>query len=71
MAKNNRLKNTRVVTFKEDYKVGKKVLYKKGETHYIHVDTVEKKELKKVATVAEFDEEAEIKKARKALGIKR
>lgn len=34
--------NTRILTFKEDFKIGKKVMYKKGEQHAIHKNTVER-----------------------------
>lgn len=44
--------NTRILTFKKDYKPGKKVLFKKGEQHAIHKDTV--KTIKK--NKGEFDE---------------
>ena len=65
----NRLDNTRVVVFSEDYNpTGKKVLYAKDEKHYIHKDTVAKLEAKKVKLKAtEFPEKAEIEKAKKAL----
>lgn len=39
----NRLKNTKIVTFKEDYKLnGGQVVYAKGSEHPIHKDQVEK-----------------------------
>lgn len=42
MAKNNKLKNTREVTFSEDYNPSKSVpIYSKGETAYIHKDNLE------------------------------
>ena len=45
----SKYKKMRKVVFKADF--GKH--YKKGETHYIHVDIVEKKKLAKVADVSE------------------
>lgn len=36
----NKIDNTRKVTFKEDYKPGNAVIYKKDSVHYIHKDTV-------------------------------
>lgn len=70
MSENRRIDNTRTVTFKSDYSKKGKVLYKKGSTHYIHKDTVEKLGLSKVADVKEFDLKGEIAKAKKALKIK-
>lgn len=65
----NRLDNTRVVVFEADYNPsGKKVIYAKGVKHYIHKDTVEKLEGKKVKLKAtNFDEKGEVEKAKKAL----
>jgi len=65
----NRLDNTRVVIFTEDYNpTGSKVLYAKEVKHYIHKDTVSKLEAKKVKLKAtEFNEKAEVEKAKKAL----
>lgn len=65
----NRLDNTRVVVFDQDYNpTGKKVLYEKGVKHYIHKDNVAKLEAKKVKFKAEkFDEKSEVEKAKKAL----
>lgn len=38
----NRLKKTRIVTFKEDYKDKKgKIIYKKGSEHPVHEKTVD------------------------------
>lgn len=34
--------DTRIVTFEADYAPGGKPIYKKGETHAIHHETVEK-----------------------------
>jgi hypothetical protein len=64
----NKLDNTRVVTFKEDYS-GKngKVIYKANSTHFIHFKTVEKLEAKKVKMdVKSFDEKKEIAKAKES-----
>lgn len=65
----NRLDNTRVVIFTEDYNPsGKKVIYAKDVKHYIHKDTVAKLEGKKVKLKSSnFDEKGEIEKAKKAL----
>lgn len=64
----NRLDNTRVVIFEEDYKPGNKVIYSKGEKTYIHKDLVKKLEAKKVKMkVSNFDEKGEVEKAKKAL----
>jgi len=65
----NRLDNTRVVVFEEDYNPnGKRVIYEKGVKHYIHKDTVKKLESKKLKMkVSEFNEKAEISKAKEAL----
>lgn len=65
----NRLDNTRVVVFDQDYNPsGKKVIYAKEIPHYIHKDTVAKLEAKKVKLKAKnFDEKGEIEKAKKAL----
>lgn len=64
----NKLKNTRVVTLKEDYssKVSETPIYKKGETHYIHKDLVKtllEKGMK--AEVKEFPIDAEVARAQK------
>jgi len=64
----NRLDNTRVVTFEENYpkdsKPGKEI-YLKGSTHPIHFKTVEKLEAKKVKMkVEKFDEKTEVAKAK-------
>lgn len=65
----NRLDNTRVVVFTEDYNpTGNKVLYAKDVKHYIHKDTVAKLEAKKVKLkVSDFNEKAEVEKAKKVL----
>lgn len=64
----NRLDNTRVVTFKEDYTGGsKKVIYPKGHETAIHKDLVEK--LKKngaQVSVKEFDQKKKIAEAKEA-----
>lgn len=68
---NHRIERTRKVTFEKDFaKKGGKVIYKKGETHYIHKDVVTKLGLDKFGKVAEFDMKAEVAKAKKVLGIK-
>jgi len=64
----NRLDNTRIVTFEENYpkdaKPGKEI-YLKGSTHPVHFKTVEKLEAKKVKMkVEKFDEKAEVAKAK-------
>lgn len=66
----NRLDNTRIVTFEENYpkeaKEGK-VIYAKGSTHPIHFKTVEKLQEKKVKMkVEKFDEKTEVAKAKEA-----
>lgn len=66
--KNRKTENTRIVTFKEDYKIkGGKVVYAKDTTHAIHVDTVTKLEKRKVKMdVKTFDE---AKKAEKSKAV--
>lgn len=62
-----KLDNTRVVVFEEDYNPsGKKVLYKKGEKHFIHKDVAEKVAKKVKVKVSKFDEKTETEKAAKA-----
>ena len=68
---NRRIENTRQVVFDKDYSKGKKVIYKKGETHYIHKDVVKKAGLEKFGKVTEVDFKAEVAKAKKALGVKK
>lgn len=68
---NNKFKNTRVVTFDEDYKVktadGKgKVLHKKGDTIHVHKSTAETLSKNGKVKVKEFDYEGEVAKAKKA-----
>lgn len=64
----NRLDNTRVVTFKENYPKTGKTIYAEGSTHPIHHETVAKLQAKKVKMeVEKFDEKGEIAKAKKAL----
>lgn len=74
---NNKLKNTRVVTFKEDYygkarlaekaaEPGRQVapIYKKGTSHAIHHVTVKKlQDVGAKIEVKHFDEQAAIRKA--------
>lgn len=69
---NRRIETTRKVVFEKDFTKGKskKVIYKKGETHYIHKDVVEKSKLKDFGKVSEVDFKAEVAKAKKALGVK-
>lgn len=69
----NKIKNTRLVTFKEDYtsKPGKDegyVIYKKGTTHAIHKSIV-KELVRKGAKLEskEPDYEAAVKRAKKQL----
>lgn len=65
----NRLDNTRVVVFDENYPKGKnsKVIYEKGSEHAIHYKTVEKLEAKGVKMkVSNFDEKKEVAKAKEA-----
>lgn len=70
----NKEKETRIVTFKEDYtsKPGKakgKVIYKKGTVHAIHFKTVQQLQLNGAKMdVKKYDKEAAEKriKARKA-----
>lgn len=68
MAKiSNKMKNTRVVTFKDDYKIeGRaKPVYRKGETHYIHHLTVEAlKEAGAKMEVKKYQAEEKIEAAR-------
>lgn len=60
-----RLKNTKVVTFKEDYNAGGMLIYKKGSTHPIHKKTVEVLKEKGVKMdVKDYDVDAEIDKAK-------
>ena len=65
----NRLDNTRVVTFKEDYSGnGKKVIYPKGHETAIHKDLVERLEKKGAKmTVKEFDQKKKIAEAKEAV----
>lgn len=70
----NKLKNTRVVTFKEDYfsKAGLKnvpsePIYRKGTTHAIHQNLVAQlKDKGAKMDVQKFDEQAAIKRAKQA-----
>ena len=61
---NNKEKNTRIVTFKEDYKTKAGTLvYKKGSTHAIHKDLVGSlKEKGAKMDVQTFDPAAGIKR---------
>lgn len=66
---NNKLKNTRIVTFKEDYfskaGAGKEPIYKKGSTHAIHHALVDKlKEKGAKMEIKEVNEQAYIKRAK-------
>lgn len=66
----NKYKDTRIVTFKEDYKVanGTRVIYAKGSTHAIHKDLVKKLQLAKAQIdVKEFDKEKAVEAAKKRL----
>lgn len=63
----NKLKNTRKVVFNKDFKVGKTVYYKKGETHFIHEKNVERLKLSSYGTVSKVDIEKEVEKAKKAI----
>lgn len=67
---NHRIERTRKVVFEKDFAKKGKVIYKKGETHYIHKDVVEKLGLAKFGKVSEFDLKGEIAKAKKVLGVK-
>src|SRR5690625_2849148 len=66
---NNRIKNSRQVTFSADYKVGKKTYYEKGKKYYISknlVDSLKKRGAKFKAESIDFESElAKAKKARK------
>lgn len=65
---NNRIKNSRKVIFKKDYKVGRKTYYSKGETYYIHKDLVDKLKKRGADFTAEnVDYESEVAKAKKRL----
>lgn len=66
---NNRIENSRQVVFDKDYAKAGKVIYRKGETHYIHKKVVEKAGLAKFGKVTEIDFKAEVVKAKKVLGI--
>lgn len=61
-----KLDNTRIVTFKEEYKPAGIVLYAKDSTHAIHKSVVELLEGKVKMDVKEFNEKAETEKAKKA-----
>lgn len=69
----NRLDNTRIVKFEEDYPnfpkgTAGRVIYAKGSEHPIHYKTVEKLEARGVKMkVSKFDEKAEIQKAKDEL----
>lgn len=71
----NKIKNTKIVTFREDYvsKPGKEageVIYKKGTSHAIHKSIV--KELQKKGAkmeIKEPDYEAAVKRAKKSRQI--
>ena len=69
---NNKSKNTRIVTFKEDYmsapgKEKGEVIYKKGSTHAIHFSIVKKLEAKGVKMdVKKHDPEAAEKRLKTA-----
>jgi len=62
----NRLDNTRVVTFKEDYNPsGKKVIYPKGHETAIHKDLAEKiKSNGAKVDIKEFDQKKKIAAAK-------
>ena len=65
----NRLDNTRVVTFKEDYNIKGRTtpLYSKGNEYAIHHKTVEKlKSLGAKFDSKAFDEKGAVAKAKKA-----
>jgi len=63
----NRLDNTRVVVFEEDYAPNGKVIYAKKETHYIRKELAEKLKAKGLKMkVSNFDEKGEVEKAKKA-----
>lgn len=70
---NTKEKETRIVTFKEDYssEAGKKsgeVIYKKGSTHAIHFKTVKSLEAKGAKMdVKQYDKEAAEKRIKKAM----
>lgn len=75
---NNKLKNTRVVTFKEDYhsKPGALLnadpIYRKGESHAIHFKLVDKlRESGAKIDAKPFDEQASIAKRKKILADNR
>ena len=62
---NRKKDNTRIVTFKEDYKIkGGKIVYAKGSEHAIHKVNVEKLEAKGVKM--DVKTYAEAQKANKA-----
>lgn len=64
----NRLDNTRVVTFKEDYVVNKRVIYKGGSEHAIHKDLAEKLKKKGASvSIKEFDTKKKVAEAKEKL----
>lgn len=68
MALSKRLKNTRIVTFKEDYKAGGRTIYKAGSEHAIHnvlADKLQKQIGKDGVKIKKFDEDT-IEKAKLA-----
>lgn len=79
MAINNKFKNTRKVTFQEDYfsapqkkqledSPGMEPIYKKGSVHYIHHKTVDSLKAKGAKMkVEEFDHAAYVSKSKKQL----
>lgn len=78
---NNKFKNTRVVTFTEDYFSGPQKqlikdgvhpspIYKKGSTHAIHFKTVERlKDKGAKFSVKEFDHQAYVSRSKKQLAL--
>lgn len=64
----NKLENTKVVTFKEDYNPSKKkAIYKAKEVHYIHKDLVAKLQANGAKfDVKDFDVKGETLAAKKA-----
>lgn len=68
LVSNNRIRNSRKVTFKKDYRVGKKVYYRKGQSYYIQKDLVDKLKSRGADFTAEtINYESEVGKAKKRL----
>lgn len=61
MSEFSKRNRTKKVVFNKNFKR----YYRKGETHYIHEDTVKKLKLDKIATVSDIDWKKEFKAAEK------